>query len=127
MIIKEAKIMIANRGKYKDLSIRFLVKPEDYSMEEYELLCDQAIDGVCGALVWQPFGEKVAPPKSKALANFRMNMIREFGEPAYRELKKKLGIEHLRDLQATKTEAEIETLLADELHNMRVQAGFFDN
>ena len=147
MILDDVKLMVCNRGKYKDISIRFQVKSSDYTMDEYEKLCDQAIDGTCGVLVWQPFGEKteeilkndndnqtIQPqentkytrPNTSKYSRFKLDVERDFGIEAYRKIKERLGIEHLKDLESTKDEAEIDALLKDELYNLRLQSGFYD-
>ena len=146
MILHDVKLMVCNRGKYKDISIRFQCKSEDYSMEQYEELCDQAIDGTCGVLVWQPFGEKIktilkqnddnqtteskelSPHKtnSSRYSRFKLDVERDFGVEAYRKLKERLKIDHLKDLELTHSTAEIDILLQEELCQLRQQAGFYD-
>lgn len=116
--------MVCNRGKYKDLSVRFLIKLDDYTMAQYEELCDQAIDGTCGALAWQPFGEKEEKKPESHLAKFRREVVQDFGLEAYAAVKKRLGCEHLKDIPGT--EAEVSGILEEELFNLRKQAGFYD-
>ena len=140
MIIKEAKLMSVTRGKYKDISIRFIVKPEDYTMEEYEKLCDQAIDGQVGALVWEKFNpdgqvenlpiveavERRIEQTKSIYSRFRADVMRDFGLAAYEKVKTRLGVEHLKDLEAKMEFPMIERLLGDELVELRKQAGFYD-
>jgi hypothetical protein len=136
MILKDVKIMAVNRGRYKEISIRFQVKPEDYTMEEYEQLHDQAIDGTCGVLVWQPFEEKQEPetkdkyinmrPKFTDYAKFKLDVERDFGVEAYKKIKTNLGVAHLKDLELRHDIAEIGAILSDELYNLRLQSGFYD-
>jgi len=134
MILQDVKIMAVNRGKYKEISIRFQVKPEDYKMEEYERLHDQAIEGACGVLVWQPFGAEPTTrekyinlkPKFTDYAKFKFDVERDFGLEAYQKIKKNLKIDHLKDLELKYDTAEIAAILSEELYNLRLQSGFYD-
>lgn len=115
--------MACNRGKYKDLSIRFTIKSGDYTMDEYERLHDMAEAGELVAVVLQEHGEKSAPIKDRTLADFRMEVIRDFGHEAYRKVKARLNVEHLADLP----EPGRKELLLEELYQLRYEAGFYDN
>jgi hypothetical protein len=128
MIIKEAKIMVCNRGKYKDLSVRFLIKPEDYNSETYEQLMDWAIEGTVGALVFEPFDAngQPAPVKNDFYSNFRAEVMRDFGIEAYNGIKSKLSIGRLKDLEMTQSPSEAESILLEALLELKMAAGFFD-
>lgn len=125
MILPDIKILSVNRGKYKDLSIRFLLKREDYHLNTYELLCDQAIDGTCGTLVWLPdLDTKDEKPKDTLLSDFRTTVVREFGDEVYRKVKERFGVAHLKDIPGGRE--DVSAILSEELFNLRSQAGFYD-
>lgn len=122
MVIPEAQFMACNRGKYKDLSIRLTIKAGDYSLAEYERWHDMAEVGAVCAVVIEEHGEKVVE-KDRTLANFRMDVIRDFGNEAYRKVKERLGVEHLRDLPE---EGRVE-VLKQEMEQLRLEHGYYDN
>ncbi len=136
MIFHDAKLMAVNRGKYSEVSMRFQIKEEDYTIEEYLEIHDQAKFGVCGILVWQPFGEKQEPetkdkyinmkPKFTDYAKFKLDVERDFGVEAYKKIKENLEVDHLKDLELKYETAEIAAILSDELYNLRLQSGFYD-
>lgn len=126
MKIIDTRILSVNRGKYKDLSIRFHLKREDYTMDLYELLCDMAIDGTTGTLIFLPdLDSKDDKPKDTLFADFRMTVIREFGDEAYRKVKERFGVAHLKDIPGDRE--DIAQLLSEELFNLRKMAGFFEH
>jgi hypothetical protein len=132
MIIKEARLMAVNRGKYGDLSIRLLVKPEDYSLEDYLALHDQAREGQTGAVVWETFNTDGQPAEKKkkeasVYARFRSEVMRDFGIEAYNKVKQRLGVEHLVELEKDGDNiAQVAAILDGELIELRREAGWYD-
>ena len=123
----EAKIARVHRGKYGFLSITLQLKPEDYTVDNRAVLESAADEGEIVAVGLTNMGLTVEPKPKKDRSIYQdFKFFCESHGVDYPAEKKRMGVEHLKELIFTMSEVEAENMLRDRMFEIKNELGFYN-
>lgn len=134
MNLKDCQIARVYRGKFNNLSVTINIKQEDFSPEMEEMLrsfwvTGNTVDVKIGeefvANSIEELFKKVAKPvKKQSIYQWFKWQCERLGVD-YEKEKKLLGVEHLRDMETTKSPQEIELFLRARITDIEMSLGLY--
>lgn len=128
---KDVKITRIYEGKYGDLSVTMVIKPEDINDEDKKALralwtAGETVDIDINLRTNDKqvtIQEQVKKQRTK-YQDFKDGC--EYWGINYPQIKEKLKVEHLKDLEKTYDTQEIDVILKSELNNAKESIGVFN-